>query len=201
MGRRGQKKEYVQKITSKDEKMLKAFRCCGYITRDMLREKLGVADRRVENYLRDGLIEKIGFVDKSQKVIETFRFTKAGESFLEKHLSLGNCYRSCSIAHDIEVAKIYMTCSETERETWKTESELRDQFQEMLDAMRVEGRYEEYDRLQEYLEQNEISAIDGSYVSNEAGIEVSAEVITDSYGREEIEAKVSFCHIMNIQQN
>lgn len=201
MGKRGRKKEYIQKLTGKDEKMLKALRACGYITRDMAKQNLSMSEHRVQNFIRDGYLEKIGFSDvKNQKIIDTFRLTKSGERLIEKKFGLRNCYRSSSISHDLEVAKIYMNCSETERETWKTESELREQFQELLTAMREQDRFDEYDRLQSYLEQNEISAVDGSYISDETGIEESAEVITDSYGREEIAAKVTFCHIMNIHQ-
>ncbi|OLN33828.1 hypothetical protein [Desulfosporosinus metallidurans] len=202
MGQRGQKKQYIQKITSKDEKMLKAFRCCGYLTKDMLKEKLAMSDHRIENFKRDKYIEKIAYADKTQnQVIETYRLTNAGKDFLEKQLGLSNCYRSTSISHDIEVAQKYMNCSETERESWKTESKLREQFDEISDALLAENRFEEYDRLQEYLQENDVSAIDGSYISDETGLEMSAEVVTDSYGRAEIEAKITFCHIMNIHQN
>jgi len=183
------------------KKMLKAFRACGYITKDMLKEKLAMADHRIVNFMRDSHIEKIMFLDKNtNKAVETFRLTKSGKYFTEKQLGLNNFYKSVSIGHDLEVAKIYMNCSESERETWKTETDLRDQYNEMIDDMR-ENHYEEYDRLQEFLQENSISSIDGSYISDETNMEMSAEVITDSYGREEIEAKVSFCHIMNIHQN
>lgn len=201
MGKRGQKKQYIQKITSKDEKMLKAFRCCGYISKDMLKEKLSMADIRLMNFQRDGYIEKIMFADKIQnKVIETYRLTENGKEFIIKNFELSNYYRSTSIAHDLEVAKIYMNCSETERESWKTESELRERFNEYTDTPREENRFEEYFRIQEYLQENEVSSIDGSYISDETGMEMSAEVVTDHYGRTEIEAKVAFCHVMNIHQ-
>lgn len=200
MGQRGQKKNYIQKITSKDEKMLQAFRACGYITRDMLMRNLTMSNHRVENFQRDGYIEKIIFMDaKQNKTIHTFRLTPKGKNYLEQNLNLSNSYKSTSISHDLEVAKIYMCCSETERATWKTETDLRNLYNEKLNYMR-ENHYAEYNRLLEYLQNNEISCIDGSYIRDETGVEMSAEVVTDSYGREEIEAKVTFCHIMNIYQ-
>lgn len=200
VGQRGRKEKYVQQIRKKDEKMLKAFRACHYLSRDMLKEKLGMSDHRVGNFEKDGYIEKIAFFDaKQNQVIDVFRLTADGRNFIEKSLNLTDCYKSNSISHDFQLAGKYMNCSEAERETWKTETELRNNYKEMIDNL-LENDRKEYDRLQEYLQQNEISSIDGSYISDETGMEISTEVITDSYGREEIEAKVTFCHIMNIQQ-
>lgn len=88
--------------------------------------------------------------------------------------------------------------SAKERETWKTETELRQELEEKLQEIKTID-YERYQEINRMLEEKLISTPDGAYIGKETGIETYFEVITNSYGQTEIEAKERFIEIMDIK--
>ncbi|MDG0963092.1 hypothetical protein P6U32_33655 [Bacillus paranthracis] len=55
---RGRKKQYIKKLTTKDSRMLQAFRSVCYMNEKHLKDDLSQADKRIKNIERDGYIEE-----------------------------------------------------------------------------------------------------------------------------------------------
>lgn len=191
---------YINKLMKSDEKMLHAFRSVGYLTREMLKEHLRVADRRIENFCRDHYLEKCSFIDsRTQQTIDVYRLSKKGQELCREQLRLDSFYSS-KVFHDLALAEKYFSLSESERVSWKTESELRQHFREQseeLNKLREEGRDQEAEELENCIWEK-VSAIDASYVNDE-GIEQGIEVITNNYGEAEVTAKSEFAQRLGIQ--
>lgn len=191
----GRKHQYINNITSKDSNMLKAIARTGYLSHGMLRENLGIAERRIINFCRDAYIEKATFCNpKINNTEDVYRLTSKGQDFVRRELNMEYIYRSSSPGHDLSLSAKYLSLEQAEQDTWQTEGQLRDQFLEMLEDMRDEERYQD---LVDKYDAHQISAIDASYVSS-SGLSIGIEVTTDSYGRAEIQAKEEFSHVLNI---
>ena len=155
-----------------------------------------VADSRIKNYCRDGLVEKEVFNKTNGEQLIGYKLTKEGKSFVEKNYGFTGHQHSQSLPHDLGISDKYFSLTEAERETWRTETELRTQLDQELERM----QYKDYDRwneLTEKLKEREISVTDCSYTTG--GITIVYEVVTNSYGRAEIQAKEEFATVMNTQ--
>jgi hypothetical protein len=192
----GRKSKYINKITKKDEEMLKAFSRVGYLSKDMLQRELLVADRRITNFSRDNYIEKCSFFNKkSKETEEIYRLTSKGQKLMERELNIQSFYRSSSAMHDLRLADKYLSLTTEEKDSWKTESEMRSMYEEIINSMSESSRFEEY---QQMMEQHLISAIDASYINTD-GVLVGVEITTSSYGNAEINSKEEFSNVLGIQ--
>lgn len=185
----------INKITSKDKSMLMALAKTGYISVDMIQGKLGVAERRVQAYTRDELLEKgIYFDSKTKKTVAVYKLSDKGKRFVTRNLGVDRFYRSSSVKHDLALANIYLGLNTGEQQTWRTESHVRDQFIETLANMRNDDRREElWDKYQNH----QISAIDACYTTSD-GQQVGVEITTSAYGDAEIAAKEEFCAVLGV---
>ena len=180
--------------------MLKTLANVGYLTKRMLIDNLNIADRRITNFQRDNYIEKCSVVNKKSKTVTyAYRLTEKGHKYAREQLNINYFYRSSSAAHDITLAKTYFALNAEEQGTWKTENQLRDQFLESLEKMRDRDS-EHYEQLYAKWEEREISTVDALYTTEE-GAEIGLEIVTDSYGNAEIEAKEEFCSVMDLEPN
>ena len=176
--------------------MLKTLSRVGYVDKNMLHGKMGLAERRIINFQRDRYIEKCSFFNaKSKSEEEVYRLTDRGRNYIQKELGIIHFYRSSSCVHDLALAGKYLSLTNSERDTWTTESEQRDIFEDNLKNM----LYEQAEELRQMSERHEISPVDASYTSN-SGEHIGVEIITSSYGDAEIQAKEEFCSAMNLKQ-
>lgn len=197
---RGRKSSYINKLTSKDHGMLRAFANVGYLTPTALKEKLDIADRRVAGYERDGYIQKVIYLNKDSKNGEyAYRLTNKGKDLCSNKVGVESFYRSSSVNHDNALASYYNNISLKEKESWGTESQAREQFREFLEQIKVKDYYK-YEEIGQRWEQGLISPPDGFYTT-EQGTIMAIEVVTNSYGQVEIEAKQEFCSLMGMQYN
>jgi hypothetical protein len=180
--------------------MLKAFSRVGYLSPDQLKDNLGIADRRVTNFGRDGYIEKVPFIDKKSKNSAfAYRLTDKGKTLCSNQLQIESFYRSSSAIHDLALADKYFTVEKDLRDSWITESQWRSRFEEYLADLHNKDcdRWEElYDLMKEGL----ISPPDGGYITRE-GVEIALEVITSSYGETELLAKENFVQTLEVVYN
>lgn len=188
-------KKYIKNFYYRDQKALLAVSKCGYVSHTNL--KNFVADSRIKNYCRDGYIIKETVTKPNGEVLEGYKLTKQGREFVAKEYGFKDHYHAQSLNHDLGVANKYFSLTEQERETWKTETELRNEFEEKLNQLYHEN-YERYNEIREQLEQGQISMPDCSYTS-EKGVEIAYEIITNNYGQQEIEAKEKFVEIMKLE--
>jgi hypothetical protein len=189
------KAHYINVISYKDIKALQALRCCGYMTKEQLNQI--ISKSRIKAFCHEKVIEKC-VIPNRNKSIECYRFTDKGQDWCNKRIDEMNSlsyYRSCSPLHDIALAEKYLSLLEEQRNTWKTESDLRREFKQSLEQMR-ELDYVRYVEISFNLSQGAISMPDCTYQVE--GAEQAYDVITNNYGEAEINSKIEYSFIANI---
>ncbi|MCC0566253.1 hypothetical protein HN020_03210 [Brevibacillus borstelensis] len=187
-------KPYITQFFNRDRLAFTAMFKVGHVTREHLYQ-CGLADSRIKNLLRDGHIEKIAYKHLG-KTEECYKLTKSGRGTATRLWGLEQAYKAQSPAHDLSLANKYFSLSEEIRNSWKTEAQVRDEFIERINAMRDEGKEVEAKLYEDMLNKRMISMPDCVYV-DEKGNEIAYEVVTDSYGMEEMRAKEALVEIMN----
>ncbi len=162
-----------------------------------MKEHCKIVDSRIKNYVRDGYVEKILY--KNGKAIkEAYTLTRKGRELAERQWNIRDHYhaQTKSPYHDLALSDKYFSLSEQVRDTWRTESQVREQFLEKLQELRDQGDEQRANMYYDMLQSNVISMPDAVY-TNEKGVEVAYECITGSYGRSEMLAKETTIEIMN----
>lgn len=188
-------KAKIKNFYNRDRLALTSISKCGHVRE--LELKNFIADKRIHNYVKDNLVTKEVFNKNNGEQLVAYKLTKQGKQLLEREWGVKKHYNAQSITHDLGISNKYFLLTEAQRETWKTETELREEFEEKLQEIKISD-YERYEEINKTLEEKLISTPDGGYIS-ETGIEIYFEVITNSYGQTEIEAKEKFVEIMNIK--
>lgn len=167
---------------------MSALSRCGYVNREQLGQFL--RNKRIESYCKDGLIEKSIYSQPGSKAAdqEVYRLTSKGRDFCRRELSLSRLYSAQNPAHDLTLAERYFSLSETERESWQTESQSREAVSEHIQQLRDQGEEERARELWDKLQDGRLSMPDAVYTRSD-GVSVAFEVVTNNYGREELEAK------------
>ena len=180
-------KKRITTIYPRDKNALSALARCGYVSREQLGAFL--REKRVQSYCKDGLVEKSIFSRPGAKAqdIEVYRLTKAGRELCRKELSLST-YCAQNPAHDLALADRYFSLSQTERETWRTEGQSREDVYSEIRQLREQGEEERAGELWAKLQEGQLSMPDAVY-TREDGVSVAFEVTTGNYGNEEITAK------------
>lgn len=190
------KTHYIRLINQRDIQAMQAMRCCGYMNRTQLKHFL--TDSRIKAFCHEGVIERCLY-QKGKEQIECYRFSRGGFQWCEKHMEEMNSrslYRSASPLHDIAIANKYLSLSLDQRETWRTEQELRGQFEQMLDKLREED-FSRWVQLKDMWEQNQISVPDGAYQDGEHT--VLYECITNNYSEADLQAKEEYSLAVNLE--
>lgn len=184
-------KKYIKNFFYRDQKALMSVSRCGHVTHSQL--KNFVADSRIKNYVRDGYMTKEVFTKPNGTTMEGYKLTRQGREFVEKNYGFKDHQHSQSINHDLGISNKYFSLTEEQRETWRTETELRNEFEKQLNNL-YKIDYDRYTEIREQLDNREISMPDCSYIT-EQGVEVAFEVITNSYGILELQAKERYIEI------
>lgn len=188
-------KTYIKNFYNRDRLALTSLSKCGHCSKTNLNTY--IADKRIKNYIRDNLITKEVFNKNNGEQIVAYKLTTQGRELLEKEWNVKNHYIAQSVPHDLGISNKYFSLTENEKESWKTETEIRQEFRDRLEELRT-SNISRYREISELLEHKQISAPDCAY-SLEKGTEVYFEVMTNSYGEQEIEAKEKFVEFMNIK--
>lgn len=186
-------KPYITQFFNRDRLAFTALSRVGHVTREHLK-MCGLADSRIKNYLKDGLIEKVAYRDGNEAG-ECYKLTRLGREIAEKHWSIRDHYHAQTPKHDLALANKYFSLPEPLRDTWRTETQIRDMFQEKLSQLREQGEEQLSKMYEDMLNKSLISMPDAVY-TNEQGVQVAYEVITNSYGQAELQAKEAFVAIM-----
>ncbi|HCQ5550140.1 TPA: hypothetical protein OLX94_001954 [Clostridioides difficile] len=189
-------KPKIKNLYNRDRLALTSISKCGHVRESEL--KNFIADKRINNYVKDNLVTREVFNKNNGEQLVAYKLTKEGKKLLEREWGVKNHYNAQSINHDLGISNKYFSLSEDKRETWKTETELRQELEEKLQEIKTID-YERYQEINRMLEEKLISTPDGAYIDKETGIETYFEVITNSYGQTEIEAKERFIEIMDIK--
>lgn len=180
-------KKRITAIYPRDKHALSALARCGYVSREQLGEFL--REKRVQAYCKDRLVEKSIYSRPGARAqdVEVYRLTKAGRELCRRELSL-SIYCAQNPAHDLVLADRYFSLSQTERETWRTESQSREDVSTEIRQLREQGEEERAGELWAKLQEGRLSMPDAVY-TREDGVSVAFEVTTGNYGNEEITAK------------
>lgn len=153
----------------------------GYVTKQEMLE-LNISEGRMAWMCNADIIKQ----DKERS--DVFILTTAWKREMEKSHGITKCYNYQSYAHDRHIHSKYMSLSDRERYTWKTESEARIEARERMQEQR------DYKYLQ-MLEKDFISSVDAVY-TNAEGKEIAFEVITGNYRQKQCDSKFAFCQYM-----
>lgn len=190
--------KYIPNLYGRDKDAFTAFQNCGHLTAQQLKKDCDISPTRLKNYMREGYIEKVSYMVKGQaKNSVSYKTTAKGREVANKAFGLKNFYHAQSPQHDIAVANKYFALDEQERESVKNETEIRIELESKIQEM-MEYDRERAEEYQKMLQEGLISVPDLMYTSKE-GIEIAYEVVTDSYGKEQIEAKERACEILEVQ--
>lgn len=189
-------KKYIKNFFYRDEKALLSVSRCGYVSHNNLKEY--IAEKRILNYVRDGLVTKESFSKNNGEQLIGYKLTADGRKFVEREYGFKYHQIAQSLNHDLGISNRYFSLSQEERDTWKTETQIRQEFEERLEEIRLND-YERYDEINKLIDDRKISIVDCSYVDKESGIENYVEIITNSYGQAEIESKERMVEIMDIK--
>ena len=201
MAKKNKNKIDKKTLTEDDKKAWNALRVTGHMTRRQLEEFIGRT--RVEHYVKDGLWAKEIEIKDGVRIIG-YTPTAKGIRFAKSHLNLDQFYSSKSVHHDIKLADFYMSKSQEVRDTFKSETELRNEFRSMMSDL-AESDPTKHQEYKEMWQRGEISTPDMSYTEvryeeeEEIVEEVCYESITKNYKHSEIEAKRTFTKIMKMK--
>lgn len=191
------RKTHLDKIYPRDLKALGALAKCGHVSHDQLREF--VRDKRLSTYEKVGLIGRVPYnrPGDGEGDRTCYKLTTAGREFCRRELHFSNMYQPQSVAHDMGLSDHYFSLTVTERDSWQTETQVRDIYARHLDKLRDQGQEELAQSLWDRLQNGEVSPPDAIY-TNESGEQVVVEVVTNNYGAEEIAEKVEFSEAIEL---
>ncbi|OMD62989.1 hypothetical protein BSK62_22030 [Paenibacillus odorifer] len=188
-------KPYITQFFNHDRLAFTALSRVGHVNREQM-SNIGIADSRMKNYIRDGLVEKVTY-KQGNRTEECYKLTKSGRELAKQQWALIGHYHAQSPRHDLALARKYFSLSEELQRSWRTETELREQFVNMIEKFKVKGAIEA-DRYEQLLERGILSFPDALYV-NEQGVEIVYESITNNYGVAELMSKETYVEIMKCE--
>ncbi|NOU53716.1 hypothetical protein HN020_02720 [Brevibacillus borstelensis] len=185
-------KPYITQFFNRDRLAFTAMFKTGHVSLEHLRS-CGLVDSRIKNLIRDGHMEKVAY-KKNGKTKECYKLTKSGRETAARLWGLSCAYHAQSPIHDLAIAEKYFSLPQELRESWKTETQIRHEFEEQISNMRKEGNEAEAKLYEDMLNKKLISMPDGIYTDS-TGTEVAYEVLTNSYGIEELRSKETYVSI------
>ena len=179
---------HIKRMMSHDIAAFEAMAKCGHISQAHFAQ-VGVGKSRIGKYMKEGLVKRVSWQNRGKSGV-CYKLTDAGKDFFKARTTFRDFYNAQSGTHDLAIADKYFSLSSEERESFLTEKQARDMFRDHLHSLRSQDRSQEADYLAGLLKSGQISAPDALYRSGDRLI--AFEVVTNSYGRAEIAAKVAF---------
>ena len=178
-------KTRIHTINSRDIDFLNSLRCSGICLKSQAQNFITV--NRLKSFVLQKIIEKCTYTRNDGTRQEVYRISDKGKSWIRENidcLSERKFYSSTGVEHDIKIMDKLISLSREERMTARCESEIREEFKELLNKMLLNREYERYETLYNSLQNHTVSMPDLGY-----GIDNYYEVITSSYTEIQINAK------------
>lgn len=166
-------------MTTNDYQVLKMLSIVGHATRSQMKNFIG--SDRISSLQEAGLLErskKAAYVDG--RYTAAFKLSKPAEKFSRKQYQIRAFYSSNSPSHDIGLCDFYLCLSQVERDSARTEGQLKNDF------MKVDGY--------SLIDKTSVSACDMSYMKGDSLILV--EIATDCYKETTIAKKEAFANLL-----
>lgn len=194
-------KKKLTHIFPKDRKSLSLLAKAGAMSRDTF-HKMGITDNRIKSYRDAGLIREITVPDKFGTGNKTyFELTeKHGKDFCRKECGVKHFISNGHAAiHNAKVSEYLVNnLSKNELESCLSERELHSFIEDRLEEYWNRQEYDHHQELLEALHNNQLSMPDIVYKTEQGTFE-AIEIVTDSYGNEEIESKTMTCELLQIE--
>ncbi len=189
--------KYIKRFSQKDRDVIEILAKCGKASSNQLTSNVdSLKEKRLFNLCREGILQK-EIIATSRNTNEVcYKLTKEGKNFARDTFNIQSFYKSNGNYHDLILAEKYLSLTQSERETWQTETDLQLQFYKHLDELKESDR-ERYDDVLERYESREISICDATYVSD-SGEVIVFEAVTNSYGNRNYQAKQAYCQEMKL---
>lgn len=190
---------HIKKFYPKDERFFKVLATAGNI-RGTDANRIDISDTRLKNMVKDHLIKEVSYVNPKHREVESCKsycFTNKGKQFISKKYGINRTQSPAAIKHNCKVAETICSLQKREIDTIKSEWEIRDQMKAAIEHLRDQEELERYDEYMEMLREQQLSAIDFTYV-NMQGIECGIEVTTNNYSDSDIAEKEFCSEIMNV---
>lgn len=188
--------KYIKVFNKSDKAVFNGFKNCGHLNSDHMK-KLGVSDTKIKNYCKEGLVKKVSYKSGGEKENKLcYKLTDKGREFAESKWG----YKTFTQAtvnherHNLAVADKFCSLTPKEQLSVLNERELREVVQQVIYNMEQQ---QERDQAQELLDQGKLSMPDIVYTT-EQGQTIGFETVTNSYGVEEIQAKIDTCEFLKI---
>ncbi|CEP82664.1 hypothetical protein [Paraclostridium sordellii] len=185
----------LKQIFPRDKEFFGNIKNCGVVTTQHLKDA-GITKSRMKEYIKCGYMQKtkpenggkFGYVA-----------TPRGKDFAEKTWGYErkDFYTFQSLEHCGKLAEEYFQTDHSRYE-WRTESQAREMFQDKIEQIREEdpGRAEKIEQL---WEKGDISMPDALVIERGTERILAVEVITNSYGQQELQQKELFVEIMQVE--
>lgn len=191
----------LKNIYQKDRRCLSILAKSGAMSRDTF-HKMEISDNRIKSYKQAGLIKETSVIDKHGNGLKTYYelTEKRGKEFCRNECSVKHFISNANASeHNSKVSEyLANNLSKKQLESCLSERELKpfieDRLQEYLDKQEMDHYQELVDALQ-----NQTLSMPDIIYKTEQGAYIALEVITDSYGNEEIDAKVETCELLSIE--
>lgn len=170
-----------------ERQIMQAVYKTGMMRIEDARKHFEVSDRRFRRMYKEGWIKKDG---------NLIRLDTKGQKYAEQKMGLDNPYRSkpSQWKHDLKLNQVYLSRSPSERNSWKTETKMKD---EILKDANMKNRYFDLQSKEkwksswtDYDRKNFVP--DGAYYSETEGCYVVVEVVTVNYSQQDLEQKQAF---------
>lgn len=195
------KQKELKNIYPKDRRCLSILAKSGAMSRDTF-HKMEISDNRIKSYKQAGLIKETSVIDKHGNGMKTyFELTdKKGKDFCRQECNVKHFISNANASeHNSKVSEyLANNLTKKELESCLSERELKpfieDRLQEYLDKQ----EHDHYQELVDALQNNQLSMPDIIY-KTEQGTYLALEVVTDSYGKAEIDLKTETCELLSIE--
>lgn len=183
------KKEDNFKILYRDKQAFKAGYICGHVKEEQLLTL--ISPNRLRTYKENGWFKEVGNDGD-------LKFTKEGRDYVASRLGWDQAYIPKSIEHDSILNNKFFSLSEAERESAKSETEVRNELME-----KAFFTNEDSQKTEDYIKflEEQTSPVDFVYerIDEETGeVEcIGFEGVTINYTAEERQMKHNFAHHYN----
>lgn len=183
------KKEDNFKILYRDKQALKSGYACGHVKESQLLTI--ISENRLKTYKQKGWFKEV----KSDKGEIFLKFTQEGRRFVSDRLGWDHAYVPKSITHDSILSNKFFSLSEAERESVKTETEVKNELIE-----KAFFTNEDSQKTNDYIKflEEQTSPVDFVYervdeITGEVET-VGFEAVTINYTAEDRQMKHNFAH-------
>lgn len=191
----------LKHIYPKDIRAMSILAKSGAIEKDTY-HTLGITDNRINSYLHAGIIRDTSVIDKNGNGVKTYYelTDKRGKDFCRQECNIKHFISNANASvHNAKVSEyLANNLSKKELESCLSERELQPFIESRLQEYLDKQEHDHYQELVDALQNNSLSMPDIVY-KTEQGTYEAIEIITDSYGKEEIQSKTMTCELLSIE--